>query len=48
LLEYLKREHPELGTDIVQTGDLSAETEAGLRQALDDFKRTWSAEAAEA
>jgi F-type H+/Na+-transporting ATPase subunit alpha len=48
LLEYLKREHPELGTDIVQTGDLSAETEAGLRQALEDFKRTWSAEAAEA
>jgi F-type H+-transporting ATPase subunit alpha len=44
LLEHLKREHPEIGTEIVQSGDLDSETEAKLRQAIEDFKRGWLAE----
>jgi F-type H+-transporting ATPase subunit alpha len=46
LLDHLKREHPQIGADIAKTGDLESDTEAALRRAVEDFKRSWSAELA--
>jgi F-type H+/Na+-transporting ATPase subunit alpha len=39
-LRYMEASHPEIGNKIRETRDLDKETEAALRQALQDFKRT--------
>ena len=41
LLRYLASSHPELGKDIVEKKQITAETEAKLREALGAFRNTW-------
>lgn len=41
LREFLKRDYPAIADDIVATKDLTPETEAALRAAIDQFKETW-------
>ncbi len=42
LLEFMDLSHPEVGQAIKASGDLSDETEAALRSAIDDYKRTFA------
>jgi hypothetical protein len=42
LLDHLKREAPQVGTEISTSKDLGPETEAVLRAAIKDFKASWS------
>jgi len=44
LREYLAQQAPEIGADIAATKDLSPETEAKLRTAIDKFREIWSAD----
>jgi len=41
LTRFMDASHPEVGHDILEQGRLTEETEASLRDALDEFKRTW-------
>jgi F-type H+-transporting ATPase subunit alpha len=41
---FLGQQHPEIGKEIAQSKDLSAETEAALRRAVESFKEMWSAD----
>jgi F-type H+-transporting ATPase subunit alpha len=43
LREQLGKYHPEIGAEIATSKDLSAETEAKLRAALEEFKEVWNA-----
>lgn len=47
LRDYLAANHPEIGEEITATKDLTAETEAKLRSALDAFKEMWKTLAGE-
>ncbi|MBC7293830.1 MAG: F0F1 ATP synthase subunit alpha, partial [Thermoleophilia bacterium] len=47
LRDYLAANHPEIGEEIAATKDLTAETEAKLRSALDAFKEMWKTLAGE-
>ena len=42
LRDSLSRDHPEIGVEIAASKDLTPETEAKLRGAIDAFKKTWS------
>jgi len=42
LRQYLNTQYPEIGADIVATKDLTPETEAKLRRAIEQFKETWA------
>ncbi len=41
LVRYLATSHPEIGKDIAEKKQISAETEKKLREALEAFKSTW-------
>ncbi len=45
LLAQLKRDNPEIGLEIATSKDLSGETEAALRGAIEVFKESWSTDA---
>lgn len=38
-LRFMEASHPDIGRKIIETKDLDKETEAGLRSAIDEFKR---------
>lgn len=42
-LSYVGDSHPEIGAAILETGALSDESEQALRDALDEFKKTFAA-----
>jgi F-type H+-transporting ATPase subunit alpha len=39
LYRFMEANHPKVGQAIVKDGDLSKETEAALKEAIDDFKK---------
>ena len=41
LLDYMRREHPEVGADIAGRKALTKETEEALKAALEEFNRLW-------
>jgi F-type H+-transporting ATPase subunit alpha len=47
LRTYLNQQFPEIGDDIAATKDLTAETEAKLRSAINAFKEVWFADRGE-
>jgi F-type H+-transporting ATPase subunit alpha len=44
LRDFLGQQHPEIGDDIAKSKDLTAENEANLRSAIEDFKEMWAAD----
>jgi F-type H+-transporting ATPase subunit alpha len=42
LREHLSKHNPEIGAEIASSKELSADTEAKLRAALDEFKEVWN------
>jgi len=42
LIRYLSTSHPEIGKDIAEKKQITAETEKNLRQALAEFQATWA------
>ena len=45
LLAFMRTQHPEVGADIVAHKEITAETEEKLGAALEEFTRTWVAQA---
>nr|HID12462.1 F0F1 ATP synthase subunit alpha [Anaerolineae bacterium] len=41
LLAFMRTQHPEIGADIATRGEITEETEANLRAALEEFNQTW-------
>ncbi|HHS98107.1 MAG TPA: F0F1 ATP synthase subunit alpha [Chloroflexi bacterium] len=41
LLEFMRTEHPEIGTDIATRKEITEETEKALQAALEEFNRRW-------
>jgi len=42
LRDYLGQQHPEIGAEIAASKDLTPETEAKLRSAIEAFKEMWA------